>query len=489
MSLRNLIALLGLTLSPLSFVAVSRAQERPVVDSAAIAPSPFVASWVGALDVGAIRLRLVFHLKPAGETLLATLDSPDQGAKGIPLDEVSLDGSRIRLASAKMKAVFTGQLNADRDTIEGTWLQKGREFPLVLRRSEGAAERRRPQTPLPPYPYQVEELTFPHLTEQFQFAATLTIPAGEGRFPAAILVSGSGPQDRDESIGEHKPFAVLADHLTRSGMLVLRVDDRGVGGSQSDGNPADDTTVDFATDVRSALAYLRSRSEVDPARIGLIGHSEGALVGALVAAADDRLAFLVMLSGPGVPGDQMLALQTEKIARASGASESGIADLKALQGKIFSIIRNQPDIAAGKQEAREILLSEYARLSEAERKSAGSADAFVELHSSVIGIPWFRQFILLDPQAVLAKVACPVLALTGEKDLQVPPEQNLPGIEQGLARGPAQDVTLMVLPGLNHLLQTAETGLVTEYGEIEETISPTALDQLARWLKERNFIR
>ncbi len=216
------------------------------------------------------------------------------------------------------------------------------------------------------------------------------------------------------------------------------MDDRGVGGTGVDGNPQDDTTVDFASDVRSAVAFLRTRNEVDPKRIGLIGHSEGALIGAMVAAEDKSIAFLVLLASPAVPGDELLSLQSERIARTSGASESEISNLKSLQSKIFSIIRNQPDIEAGKREAREILLSEYASLNENERKSIGSADRFVEQHSAaVIGIPWFRYFLSFDPRSVLEKVACPVLALTGAKDLQVAPEQNLPKLESHLRRGRA----------------------------------------------------
>jgi uncharacterized protein len=431
----------------------------------------------------------VFNLTLSGKTLAATLDSPDQGAKGILLDEVTLDGATIRIGSRKMKAVFVGKLNANGDTIEGTWNQGGREFPLVLNRAVGSTERRRPQTPRPPFSYQVEEVTYPHQTENFHFVATFTFPSAIERIPAVILISGSGAQDRDESIFEHKPFAVLAHHLTNAGMSVLRVDDRGVGGTGTDPNPQDDTTSEFASDVHSALAYLRTRKEVDPNRIGLIGHSEGALIGAMVASEDHGIAFLILLAGPGVPGDELLSLQSEKIARASGASETAISSLKEMQRKIFSIIRTQTDIDAGKREARGLLLAEYAELNEQERKSFGSADAFVEQHSSVIGIPWFRYFITYDPKAALSQVTCPVLALTGEKDLQVPPEQNLPRIEQLLTQGRSNDVSVMAVPKLNHLLQSANTGLVTEYGEIEETMSMVALNEISEWLRHRKLIR
>lgn len=482
-------SLLILSALLLTSAAVCNARQQTTVDGKTVDASRYAASWTGSLDVGAVRLRLVFHLKPEGETLTATLDSPDQGAKGIPLDEVTLDAAMIRIESKKMKAVFNGKLNATSDRIEGTWSQGGREFPLVLERAVGAQERRRPQTPRPPFAYQVEEVTYPHQTEDFHFAATLTYPTASEHLPAVVLISGSGAQDRDESIFEHKPFAVLADHLTKAGMMVLRVDDRGVGGTGRDKNPQDDTTSDFASDVSSSLAYLRSRKEADPDKIGLIGHSEGALVGAMVAAEDRGVAFLVLLAGPGVPGDELLVLQSEKFARASGAGETEVSSLKDLQGRIFSIIRNQPDIDAGKREARAILLAEYTKLSDEERKAAGSADSFVDQHSAVIGIPWFRYFITYDPKSALSKVTCPVLALTGTKDLQVPPEQNLPRIQQWLTQGHAKDVSVRELPELNHLLQSAKTGLATEYGELEETIAPIALNEISDWLRSRNLAR
>ncbi len=463
--------------------------QQPNSIEARIEESTYAASWIGSLDVGAIRLRLVFNLKQSENKLTATMDSPDQGARGIPMDATTVAGPNITIESKKMKASFTGKLDSTGNKIEGTWMQGGRAFPLVLSRADGVTERPRPQTPRPPFPYKVEEVTYSHQTASFRFAGTLTLPANNQHSPAVILISGSGAQDRDESIFEHKPFAVLADHLTRAGMAVLRVDDRGIGGTGTDQNPQDDTSSDFASDVRSALAYLRTRNEVDIKQIGLVGHSEGALIGAMVAAEDPSIAFLIMLAGPGVPGDELITLQAEKIARASGASEASIASMIDLQRKIYSIIRNQPEIEAGKREAREILLAEYAKLTPEDLKSAGSADTFVGQHSAVVGIPWFRFFIAYDPKLAISKIQCPVLAITGAKDLQVPPEQNLPKIQQYLSHGQNRDFAVKVLPDLNHLLQSAQTGLVTEYGEIEETISPTALTEITQWLTKQKFIQ
>lgn len=463
--------------------------QQPNSTDATIKESTYADSWIGSLDVGAIRLRLVFNLKQSDNKLTATMDSPDQGAKGIPMDETTVAGPNITIESKKLKASFTGKLDSTGNKIEGTWTQGGRVFPLVLDRADGVTVRPRPQTPRPPYPYKVEEVTYSHQTANFRFAGTLTLPANSQNSPAIVLISGSGAQDRDESVFEHKPFAVLADHLTRAGLAVLRVDDRGIGGTGTDQNPQDDTSSDFASDVRSAVAYLRSRNDLDIKQIGLVGHSEGALIGAMVASEDPSIAFLIMLAGPGVPGDELIMLQAEKIARASGASEASIASMKELQRKIYSIIKNQPEIEAGKRQAREILLSEYAKLTPEDRKSAGSSDTFVGQHSTVVGIPWFRYFITYDPKYSISKIQCPVLAITGAKDLQVPPEQNLPKIQQYLSQSPNKDFEVKVLPDLNHLLQSAKTGLVTEYGEIEETISPTALTEITQWLTKRKLIQ
>jgi uncharacterized protein len=445
-------------------------------------------SWEGGLDVGAVRLRMVFHIQQDGETYVATMDIPDQGATGIPLNGANVEENKVTISAVQLAAKFIGQMDATGNEIKGTWTQGGRSLPLTLKRATGSTQRRRPQTPQPPFPYQIEALTYSHLTGKFNFGATLTIPEGEGPFPAAVLITGSGPQDRDETIFEHKPFLVLADHLTRAGMIVLRADDRGVGGTGTDGNPADDTSADYTTDVKSALAFLKSRPEVDSRKIGLIGHSEGAMIGSIVAAEEPNIAFLIMLAGHAVGGDELLYLQGEKIARAAGADETVMAEQRKLQQAIFDIILTEPNIEVGRQKARDYLLERYASLAEEERQSAGSAEAFANQHSAIVALPWFRYFIKFDPREVLEKIHCPVLALTGEKDLQVVPEQNLPEIERALKRGNNSNVTAKTMPGLNHLFQQAVTGLVSEYGEIEETFSPAALDEITNWLKTQDLI-
>ncbi|MDX2197975.1 MAG: alpha/beta fold hydrolase [Phycisphaerae bacterium] len=462
--------------------------EDPKPAASAPAADP-VGIWEGALEVGPTKLRIVFHIRRDGDALSATMDSPDQGAKGLPVKSVTFEDPKLTLDVAVAQGQFVGERDAAFGELKGEWSQRGHSLPLTLKRVAAPTERKRPQVPQPPFPYRSEEVTYEHASKKFKLAGTLTLPEGAGPFAAAILISGSGAQDRDETIFDHKPFLVLADHLSRAGVAVLRVDDRGVGGTGHDGNPKDDTSADYATDVSSAIAYLKTRSEIDAKRIGLVGHSEGGLIAPLVAAEDASVAFAVLLAGPGVPGDELLYLQGEKLWKAGGADEATLARNRRMQREIFGFIKNEPDPAKGREAARAFLRAEHAKLSDADKKEAGDVDAFAEQHSAVIEIPWFRYFLSADPRPVLQRVKCPVLAITGEVDLQVPPEQNLPEIEKALKAGGNKDVTTLTMPSMNHLLQTAKTGAVTEYGDIEETMAPAALDAISAWLKARGFAK
>lgn len=471
------VALLAFTTGP----GPARAQAPPAADP--------VGTWEGALEVGVMKLRLVVHIRRDGDGYRATMDSPDQGAKDIPISGVAYEDPQVTLDASSIRGRFVGERDAAFGELRGTWSQGGQRFPLVLRRVDAPTALRRPQSPKPPFPYRSEDVTFRHLSGGFELAGTLTMPEGPGPFPAAILITGSGAQDRDETIFEHRPFLVIADRLTRLGMAVLRVDDRGVGGSGHDGDPKDDTTMDFASDVRSSLAFLRSRPEVDSGRSGLIGHSEGGLIATIVAAADTSIAFVVLLAAPGVRGDELLYVQSAKLAQAGGADAATLAWNRRMQEEIFRIIRSEPDMAKGRDAARAYLRAEYEKLGEAEQQQIGTIEAFAEQHSGIVEIPWFRTFITYDPRPALRQVRCPVLALTGEKDLQVAPEQNLPEIDRAVRAGGNDEVTIRTMPGLNHLLQTAKTGLVTEYGEIEETIAPAALVAITGWLRPQGFVR
>jgi pimeloyl-ACP methyl ester carboxylesterase len=281
------------------------------------------------------------------------------------------------------------------------------------------------------------------------------------------LIPGSGPHDRDETLLGHKVFLVLADYLTRKGIVVLRVDDRGVG--KSTGNLADATTADLATDAEAGVAYLKTRSEVDPHKIGLIGHSEGGLIAPMVAARNADVAFIVMMAGPGVPGDEILVEQVLLISEASGASHDVAEKNATAEREVVTLVKQEKDNAVLEKDLRE--------------KLAGKIpEAQIDPTIKQLTSPWVRYFIAYDPAPALRKVKCPVLAINGEKDVQVPPKQNLPAIRRALEEGGNQHAEADELPGLNHLFQTAKTGVPSEYSEIEETMSPAAMEKIASWI-------
>ncbi len=445
------------------------------------APAPIEGVWQGMLRLEGGELRLIFVLERASDGgLTGAINSPDQAMAGIPLSKVEVEGTGVRFEAAAIAAEFEGQLAEDGDSIPGVWRQSGLELPVRLTRSARApATPRRPQEPPDKVPYRVEEVAYDSLDPGVRLAGTLTVPASAGPFPAVLLITGSGPQDRDESLLGHRPFAVLADHLTLNGIAVLRVDDRGVGKSTGDFTAA--TSEDFADDAEAGFRWLRARPEVDRGKVGLLGHSEGAIVAPLVAAREPAVAFLILLAAPGVPGEQILYRQGELILRAGGADEETVEASRALQRALFNAVRDAADGATAHAAARAVLSRRAKALEGPERDQA---EAMFDLQAAEVASPWFRFFLRHDPAPVLAKVRCPVLAVWGEKDLQVPPDQNRPPLEAALAAGGNQRVAARVLPGLNHLLQPAMTGHPGEYGQIEETIDTVALQLIVFWIQD-----
>jgi fermentation-respiration switch protein FrsA (DUF1100 family) len=432
-------------------------------------PSDIDGAWLGALDMKLIRLRVIFHLTNTEDGLTATLDSPDQGAKGLPATSITRDGSSLTIQMKQIAGEFTGKIKPELDSIEGTWTQAGNSTALSLARVKDAAalERKRPQTPIRPYPYNEEDVSYDNKSGSIRLAATFTAPRGKGPFPAVVLITGSGPQDRDESLLGHKPFLVLADYLTRHGIAVLRADDRGTGKSGGDFSTA--TTLDFASDAEAGVAWLQTRPEVDAHRIGLIGHSEGGVVAPIAAARNPDIAFIVLMAGPGVPLAQILVSQQRLILQASGMSKDEVDRKAEQQRAMLKLVREEKDNATLEKKMKE--------------QFAGVVpDDQMGVQAKMIGSPWFRWLLDYDPATTLRKVKCPVLAINGEKDLQVPPGQNLPPIRAALRQGGNRDFEVDELPGLNHLFQTAKTGALSEYAEIEETISPMALEKISAWI-------
>jgi pimeloyl-ACP methyl ester carboxylesterase len=454
------------------------------------APDELKGLWEGKLKLGGgIELRMVLRVEPAKAApgrLAPFLDSPDQGSKGIPVTAIGLDASKVSFEVKPLGVAFSGTLNEAGDAISGTFEQGGAKLPLDLKKTEKVVEAKRPQMPAGPFPYTSEEVRVPNPeAEGVTLAGTLTIPEGAGPFPAAVLVSGSGPQDRDETLLGHKPFLVLADHLSRRGIAVLRFDDRGTAASTGDFAAA--TTADFATDALALVRFLKGRPEIAPGQVGIIGHSEGGLVGPIVAArAPDDVAFLVLLAGPGVPGDEILMRQSHLIALASGTSQSTAEVLQKANARVFKSLRDgatdealEADFEAFKQEMEDTLPADAI-----EALEALGGDSTIATQLKTLRSPWFAYFLKHDPRPELQRVKCPVLALNGEKDLQVDPEQNLPEIEKALSAAGNTRVQTRVLPGLNHLFQPSETGAPSEYGKIETTLDPALLDAVASWLAD-----
>jgi hypothetical protein len=425
--------------------------------------------WEGPISgfAGKVTIRLHMKQSPDGK-LEIKMDVPEQGAAGIPVPVMSFAEGVLKWEIPTIQAKYEGKLKEGGKEIEGTFMQITPQ-PLTLKKlDKPPAGPNRPQEPKPPYPYLTEEVTFPSAADGVTLAGTLTLPpAGAKKHPAVVLISGSGPQDRDEQLMGHKPFWILADHLSRRGFAVLRYDDRGFG--KSTGRFSTATSTDFSHDAEGALNYLKARPEVDPKRVGFIGHSEGGLIAPMIAARRPDVAFIVLIAGTGVPGKEVVAEQARRILKASGMADSAVETNAAIQQKIFEILKQEPDDAA----ARKLILEAMAGQPNAEATARSSASA------------WFREFAFYDPAPALEKVKCPVLAVNGELDLQVLPDQNLPPIEAALKKGGNKDFQLVRLPKLNHLLQTAKTGLPAEYGQIEETMAPAALETIANWLAKR----
>lgn len=459
---------LGLILLVLTVCASTSAQD-------------ITGQWNGILKE--MNLRLVVHITKTADGYSATLDSPDQGAKGIPINRTTFENDSLKLAATDLGIEYSGVLN--NGTFDGTFTQGGFQIPLVLGREViKKTTLNRPQEPKKPYSYYSEDIFFDNEEANLTLAGTLTLPKKEGEFPVVILISGSGPQDRNEELLGHKPFLVISDYLTRNGIGVLRFDDRGVG--KSTGNFSTATSVDFATDVQSAITYLKSRQEVDASKIGLVGHSEGGVIAPMVAAKSDDVNFIVLLAGTGIRGDKLLLLQQELIGRTMGMSEMQLKKSKELSTVVFSMIVNATASQDFKTDVKNYITTELTKFSDAELPAGMSKDeASINAQVEQLTTPWMVYFLKHDPSAVLAQVKCSVLAVNGEKDLQVPPSENLTAIKSALEKGKNTKVTTIEFPGLNHLFQESITGAPSEYATIEQTFSPVALETISNWILEQ----
>jgi pimeloyl-ACP methyl ester carboxylesterase len=431
-----------------------------------------VGTWQGTIDAGALKLRMGLHIsKSESGEFSSKVDSIDQNVMGIPVKQTTVSGNTLHLEMPNMNAKYDGTLSADGSEIAGKFIQ-GAAVPLTFKRVDKIETVSRPQAPKSPFPYDAEDVVYENKTG-IKLAGTITFPRGNGPFPVAIMITGSGPQDRDESLMGHKPFLIIADYLTRRGIAVLRVDDRGIG--KSTGNSTQTTLDEMAGDVLAGVEYLKGRKEVNAKQIGVIGHSEGGIVGPLAASRSSDIAFVVMLAGTGVTGEQVMYLQSELVIRASGGGQEAINKNHALQEMLFTVLRSEKD------EKDEKMVAD--KIKEAWKKlRPGDPESAIEGEGARVISPEIRSFIFLDPAEALRKLKVPVLALNGSRDVQVPPRQNLPAIVAALAAGGNPDFAAVELPGLNHLFQKCKTCAPSEYGALEETFSPTALEVMGDWL-------
>ena len=443
--------------------------------------------WKGVIEVPGqpLDFSIVFRLGPDGKTVLATLDIPIQQARDLPMVDVAYSDTELSFAiPAPANAVF--KITRDgAGKATGTMVQHGMTFPvsMELTTKEGAADAGppRPQTPKPPFPYKAIEVTYKNAVDGTKLAGTLTIPDTPGRHPAVLLITGSGSQDRDETIFGHKLFLVLADHFTRKGIAVLRVDDRGVGGSG--GKTMSSTSEDFAGDVCAGVEFLKSRPEIDPERIGLLGHSEGGIIAPMVAARRSDVACLVSLAGSALPGSRILNLQLEASLRGRGLSEDWIKKHSKIHRRLLRTVMSGGTDEEILRDLRELIENELA--GGGTTASEEDIQAMMKPQFAFVASPWMRWFLEYDPRDALARFKCPVLALIGSLDFQVPAEQNIPAYEAAFAKAGNKDATVRVLDGLNHLFQPAKTGMLDEYQTIETTIDPAALNMIRDWLCDK----
>ena len=446
--------------------------------SSSLSAQDISGAWHGKLSLPTGSLTIVFHISQTEQDVyVTTLDSPDQGANGIKTQTTSFNDSTLIIQIPVIHASYKGKLNSD-NTINGTFTQ-GMPLPLNLKKGE-ASRPKRPQEPQPPFPYRSEEVTVRNERDGINLAGTLTLPEKGTKFPAVVMVTGSGAQNRDEEIMGHKPFFVIADYLTRNGIAVLRCDDRGTAASQ--GTHATATNEDFATDTEAMVNYLRSRKEINAKKIGIIGHSAGGIIAFIVAAKDPSIAFVVSLAGAGVRGDSLMLKQVELISKSQGMPDVVWQGMKPSIRNRYAILQ-QTDKTP--EELQKELYADVTKTMSPEQLKDLNTIQQLSAQISSMTSPWYLHFMRYDPAQDLKKLKCPVLALNGEKDIQVDAAMNLAAIQERITGNGNKNVTVKAYPNLNHLFQTCKKGTLAEYGQLEETINPEVLKDIIEWIRKQ----
>lgn len=443
-------------------------------------------SWKGTLEVMGQKLPLLFHFDLEGEEWKGTMDSPNQGAKGIPLSKVLFNGFMLSFELAVGGISYEGLFVEE--NIKGTFKQSGMSFPLdltkELNQNNPDKQLNRPQHPKPPFDYSELAIDFNNEREGIQLRGLITKPNGEGPFPAVVLVTGSGPQDRNSEIFGHKPFLVIADYLTKQGIVVLRYDERGVG--ESEGQFSSATSVDFKDDALFALEYLRRQAFVDNQRVGVIGHSEGGLISWLIGAEQNKADFLIALAAPVVPIPDLMLKQTEDISRSSGSPQELVNQQVSINKKFYDLItysKNSDDAISKIPELVDEIMAGYGLEKEILEQQANSLSSTFKKSIN----PWFYNFIKTNPEEYISKITVPTFAAFGGKDLQVNAAQNGNRLIELFQTKPKL-LQLKVYPGLNHLFQKAETGAVSEYEAIEETFNLSVLQDIVVFINSSSGI-
>lgn len=445
-----------------------------------------VGKWNGLLKVSTTsQMRIVVDIEQDTSGYKATLYSPDQTSQGFAISTISFIHNQLKFSVSNLKIEYDAVLDND-SVFKGTFSQSGQKFPLNL--TQKLVEKEvivRKQDPQKPYPYNSEEVFFTNKKDNIILSGTLTLPQNETKNKAVILISGSGPQNRDEEIFGHKPFLIIADYLTRHNIAVLRFDDRGIGKSKGVFETA--TSLDFVNDVEAAFLYLKNRKEIDSTKIGLIGHSEGGMIAPMLASKYDDIAFVVLLAGPGQKCSQLLLLQSELINRSMGIDEKEIHNANKINKEIYNKVVKAKDVKKLRSELFIYMKDKFKNNSLIEKQMQNMPlEKYIQLQIAQITSPWFMYFIKYNPEIALKKLKCPVLALNGDKDLQVSAKENLSAIEKALKKGKNKNYKILILKNLNHLFQECKTGAISEYDSIEQTFSPSALKEIEQWIREQN---
>ncbi len=454
-----------------------------------------INKWSGILNAGAqkieLRLNLIQH---TDKTFASNWDIPAQKAKGLSSSKTELLNNKLSIEIKMIGATYVGSINLSGDKIEGTWSQSGMNFPFnLVPFKEGQTELIivKPQTPKAPFAYQVKDFVYEGVDTKLSYGTTITYPSDNTKHPLIILITGSGKQDRDETIFDHKPFAVIADYLTKKGYAVMRVDDRGTG--KSTGDFSKSTTADFALDVQEHIRYAKNLPMIDSSKIGLLGHSEGGIIAPMVAIKNKSVAFIILMAGPGIEITELMALQNEMVLKSAGISQDAINAYIPLYKKLMKTIIAVDSIKDAISTSTEMIKDWYnttdknLALLTTNIKSASDINKFATIMSETLLTKWWKYFASYNPQIALQKIKCPVLAMNGSADIQVAADANLKGIEVSLKKAKNNKLTVKKFEGLNHLFQNCTKCTVAEYGELETTIEPEVLEYIYQWLVKSNY--